>query len=136
MALMQNTEQLFGVSKEEKNGEEESRERTHLPDIHAGDGLGPKTILTHVEGKEGKEGDHEIVTPGPRPKTTKSDDEFIAPEGTPAPDPSYQPTDEDTEGTDADEEDERTEERYESGTSMETWSAKVQARTVVAIPLR
>ena len=72
--------------------------------------------------KEGEKDSSVIDTPGPPERPTPSDDAFIAPEGTPACDPEYEPS-VDTEGTDGDDEDE-----IEGGEPSEaTWRAALQA---------
>ena len=115
MALLKHTEQLFDVDEEE----ESKRNRQDLQDMPAleGDDMSDGSMFgDHDETKKRAEDDNSVIaTPGPPPEPTASDEEFIAPEGTPADDPEYEMTD-DTDGTDGDDEDE-----LEGGPNAETW---------------
>ena len=104
MALLHQTEQMFKSSEEEKVGGDDHgvRDMPELADEGSGDGLtagGPEEGI-------GLGGESSVIeTPGPPPKPTPSDEEFIAPDMTPEDDPEYELTD-DTDGTDGDDEDE------------------------------
>ena len=97
MLLYQTTEHLFD--------EEEGERKDDGHDLDGMPALDSEGSSEH-SGSDSKNDEREssvIVTPGPTPKQTKSDEEFIAPEDTPDGDPDYELT-EDTEGTDADDE--------------------------------
>ena len=97
MLLYQNTERMFSEEKGEYKNE------AYLDDMPALDGDDESENSTPDNQAEEAESSV-IATPGPPPKPTKSDEEFIAPEGTPVGDPDYELTEEDTEGMDGDDE--------------------------------
>ena len=89
MALYRQTEDMFS---EEEEGECKDNKGVSddMPQLEGG---GEEANSDREEG--GENGDNSIIaTPGPAPEPTRSDEEFIASEGTPGGDPDYEPTEE------------------------------------------
>ena len=88
---------------EYKEDKQDCQDMPALEEDQMGDG---QEVEHSVDEKvEGGDDSSVIATPGPPPQPTVSDEEFIAPDHTPAVDPDYEMT-EDTDGTDGDDEDE------------------------------
>ena len=88
MALLRNTEQLF-ASDEERKIAEGMPEAPNAPQKEADDF---ENEASPEQEAEGEVDDSVIRTPGTPAKPTASDEEFIAPEGTPDADPDYELT--------------------------------------------
>ena len=89
MALLKNTEQLFEVDEEENK--EDRHDLRDMPPLEGDDPADGVEFDEKVDEKvKAGEISSVIATPGPPPRPTASDEEFIAPEGTPAGDPDYE----------------------------------------------
>ena len=86
MLLYQTTEHLFDEEEEEGECKDERHDLNGMPELD-GEGSSERSELD----SKNDEGESSVIaTPGPTPKQTKSDEEFIAPEDTPEGDPDYE----------------------------------------------